>query len=182
MPSNHHWYRGRLCRIFCKALCKTLMDVLFPGGRATATIARCSLQFIVCKCFVHRRRTDVGLPWKTLINLYLVDKQMYKGSMCTSLLYQQKQFWLVRKKIPPSGVCTKGGKLCHVVEQCWSTRSGSECCIASDCPDEQPIKRLHWWFFFVVSWSESEKAAGIQKSWSPNCQEPLTRSSRTSWM
>lgn len=31
------------------------------------------------------------------------------------------------------------GELCHVlVEQCvrWSTRSGSECCTASDCTDE----------------------------------------------
>lgn len=30
-----------------QALCKTLMDVVFPGRRAAATIARCSLQFIV---------------------------------------------------------------------------------------------------------------------------------------
>jgi len=64
-----------------QALCKTVKDVLFPGRRAAATIARCSLQFIIFKCFIHKRRTDVGLPWKTPINLCLVDRQMYKRSM-----------------------------------------------------------------------------------------------------
>lgn len=34
--------------VWCmQALCKTLMDVLFPGCRAAANIARCSLQFFV---------------------------------------------------------------------------------------------------------------------------------------